>query len=233
MFELDKAIADWRRQMIAEGIKTPVLLDELESHLQEDVECQVRAGTNVEQAFHAAVRRLGQSSALTDEFSKVGETNEAFARIKYFFLTLAGIQNPSLATNMNTSLSNGSPEPAWATYLKSGAFVLPATILWLLISVFVFPKFNEVLTKSGLQLPGFLSSWMGLILFLRQYLIVIGAGFMVAVALLEWRSHKWPRYRRATFGVGAFLLNSVVLISISVMVVLALVAGPLAAHHVK
>src|SRR5882762_4742893 len=109
MFELDQAITEWRRQMIADGIKTPALLDELESHLQEDVERQMQAGMSVEEAFHAAIQHLGKSGALTDEFAKVGETNEAFARIKYFLLTLAGIQNPSLATNMNTSLSNGSP----------------------------------------------------------------------------------------------------------------------------
>jgi len=31
MFNLEQSIADWRRQMIAGGIKTPVPLEELES----------------------------------------------------------------------------------------------------------------------------------------------------------------------------------------------------------
>lgn len=230
MFELDPAIAEWRRQMASDGIKSQALLDELESHLQEDVEREVQAGKDVEQAFRAAISRLGAPAALTDEFAKVGETNESFAQLKYFLITLAGIQNPILATNMNTSSSN--TEPAWATYLKSGAFALPAATLWLLIWLFIYPKFNEVVIRSGLQLPGALRSWMGLMLFLKHYFVVIGAGIIAAIALLEWRSRKWPRYRRATFGLGAFLLNSVVLISITVMVILAiLVASAGLQHH--
>ena len=42
--------------MIGGGIKTPVPLEELESHLREEVENQIRAGLNAEQAF-AAQRR--------------------------------------------------------------------------------------------------------------------------------------------------------------------------------
>ena len=37
MFNLDQSITEWRRQMLAAGIKTPALLDELESHLRDDV----------------------------------------------------------------------------------------------------------------------------------------------------------------------------------------------------
>jgi hypothetical protein len=44
MFNLDQAIADWRRQMLAAGIKTPVPLEELEIHLREDVEQQMQSG---------------------------------------------------------------------------------------------------------------------------------------------------------------------------------------------
>ena len=44
MFDLEKAIADWRRQMLAAGIKTPVPLEELESHLREEIEQQMKSG---------------------------------------------------------------------------------------------------------------------------------------------------------------------------------------------
>jgi len=42
MFNLEQAILDWRRQMAASGIKAPDVLDELESHLRDDVEAHVR-----------------------------------------------------------------------------------------------------------------------------------------------------------------------------------------------
>jgi len=38
MFELEKSIADWRRQMLAAGIKSPLPLEELEIHLREEIE---------------------------------------------------------------------------------------------------------------------------------------------------------------------------------------------------
>ena len=70
MFNLDYAITEWRRQMSAGGIKTPSVLDELESHLREDVERQIRSGTDAEKAFASAVKKIGPASALKKEFRK-------------------------------------------------------------------------------------------------------------------------------------------------------------------
>jgi hypothetical protein len=74
MFDLDKAIAEWRQQMLAAGITTPVPLDELESHLRDDVEQQVRSGVSPQQAFNAAVQQLGYAKELEAEFGKSGRT---------------------------------------------------------------------------------------------------------------------------------------------------------------
>jgi hypothetical protein len=71
MFNLDHAISEWRRQMIAGGIKTPVPLNELESHLREDVEQQMRTGATAEQAFREAAQRVGAAENLRREFAKV------------------------------------------------------------------------------------------------------------------------------------------------------------------
>ena len=78
MFNLDQAIADWRRQMLAAGIKTPVPLDELESHLREDLEQQMQSGKNATEAFAAAIQRIGQAHALQFEFAKTGRRKAAF-----------------------------------------------------------------------------------------------------------------------------------------------------------
>ena len=80
MRDLEERIAEWRRQMSAGGIKTPALLDELESHLRDDVEQQVRLGSGVQQAFGAAVRRIGQASELKIEFASAGGTPAAFPK---------------------------------------------------------------------------------------------------------------------------------------------------------
>jgi len=229
MFNLDQAIAEWRRQMSADGMKAPALLDELESHVREDVERQVQSGADTAQAFDTAVSRLGQPGLLRGEFSKIGETGEVFGRLRYYFLTLAGIQTPTLATNMNTSNPNTNLEPRWATYLKSAGFLLPAVTLWTMMVVFVVPKLREICAGAGLALPGI----YGLVFFLMQHVLLIGIALVAGLVLLEWRSDRWPRYRRAAFGVSVFVLNAAVMLLISSMVVYAVIAAAQFVQHAK
>jgi hypothetical protein len=70
MFDLDRAIAGWRRQMSAAGLESFESLDELESHLRDDVEMRMRSGLTAEQAFTAAVREIGSAKSLKGEFEK-------------------------------------------------------------------------------------------------------------------------------------------------------------------
>ena len=70
MFDLEQSIAEWRRGMLAAGIKSPVPLDELESHLRDDIEQQMRSGINAEPAFAAAIQRIGQPGVLKTEFKQ-------------------------------------------------------------------------------------------------------------------------------------------------------------------
>jgi hypothetical protein len=80
MFDLDEAIARWRRQMISGGVKMTEVLDELESHLREDVESQVQSGFSEERAFEVCVQRIGQAGLLKREFAKVAASKWAFLR---------------------------------------------------------------------------------------------------------------------------------------------------------
>jgi hypothetical protein len=72
MFNLEESIVEWRRQMLAAGVKNPAALDELESHLREDAERLMRSGSSAEQAFETAVQRIGHAGLLKHEFAKVG-----------------------------------------------------------------------------------------------------------------------------------------------------------------
>ena len=70
MFDLDQAIAQWRQQMFEAGSRSSDILDELETHLRDDVERQTKLGTNAQQAFGIAAQNLGKSDALRNEFKK-------------------------------------------------------------------------------------------------------------------------------------------------------------------
>ena len=51
MFNLEQSIADWRQQMLAAGIRTPVPLEELEIHLRDEIERQMKSGSNAQLRF--------------------------------------------------------------------------------------------------------------------------------------------------------------------------------------
>ena len=70
MFDLEQAIAQWRRQMLDAGIRTPVPLEELESHLREDIEQLTRSGLNARRAYEVAVQNIGAGRQLNREFKK-------------------------------------------------------------------------------------------------------------------------------------------------------------------
>jgi hypothetical protein len=90
MFKLDQAIANWRRQMVAAGVKSPASLDELESHLREDVERQTRLGTPPETAFELAMARIGEPTALKAEFAKIRRTRSAMEKVRIAVAALLG-----------------------------------------------------------------------------------------------------------------------------------------------
>ena len=76
MFDIEQSISDWRKQMLVAGIKTPVPLEELESHLREEIEQQMKSGCNEQQAYKNALQHLGESDALNTEFKQTSRAVE-------------------------------------------------------------------------------------------------------------------------------------------------------------
>ena len=93
MFHLEQSIAVWRRQMLAAGIKAPVPLDELESHLRDEIEREMKSGLSLDEpeAFSFAIQKIGKADALKTEFTKIDETKHARKRklMKFFAPALA------------------------------------------------------------------------------------------------------------------------------------------------
>ena len=74
MNTLEHAIANWRREMANGGIKSGGVLDELESHLRDEISRQIQSGTQPQCAFDAAVKQIGPARLLQSEFEKVNHT---------------------------------------------------------------------------------------------------------------------------------------------------------------
>ncbi|HEY5345547.1 MAG TPA: hypothetical protein VIK62_04305 [Verrucomicrobiae bacterium] len=73
MFDLEQKISDWRAQMLAAGIKSPVPLEELEIHLRDEIERQ-KSGLSEQMAFEISTQQIGQPKTLDCEFKKSERT---------------------------------------------------------------------------------------------------------------------------------------------------------------
>jgi leader peptidase (prepilin peptidase)/N-methyltransferase len=132
MFDLDKAIENWRQQMLRAGIKTPVPLEEIENHLREDVEQLVRAGSSAQEAFETASQRIGHAGALEAEFKKVERGSRVFQRkIVWILIGIAFLgcwiqfgQSPALVCVYGVLLAG----LIVATFVDFARFMIPDSI---------------------------------------------------------------------------------------------------------
>lgn len=119
MFNLEPSIAEWRRQMLAAGIKMPVPLEELENHLREEIERQMKSGLNEQKAFEISVQTIGQPKTLNSEFKKTKRNI-----MKKMMIIGAGAIGIAVGMAFVT--------PAGALYQKQGAMVHDAAIGFLI-----------------------------------------------------------------------------------------------------
>jgi hypothetical protein len=95
MFNLEQAIAEWRQRMLAAGLKSPEPLEELESHLREEIAARMKSGSDVTEAFKLAVHNLGPASVIQNEFGK--QTPAPVGRLFYLFGALATVDGVRLS----------------------------------------------------------------------------------------------------------------------------------------
>jgi hypothetical protein len=109
MFNLEQSVSEWRRQMQSVGVKNPDIVDELESHLREDLARRVQSGESEEQAFEGAVQAVGQANLIRNEFAKL--SGKKWAWLRKLKGTMAGAFDPV------PSLSTFTPGARWTLEL--------------------------------------------------------------------------------------------------------------------
>lgn len=86
MFDLDRAVREWREEMSRHEAIGVELLDELESHLLEELEGLRKEGLREEEAFERAVRQLGSGASVEDEIAKIDPDSVARARGRWILI---------------------------------------------------------------------------------------------------------------------------------------------------
>jgi len=101
MFDLNKQIGKWRSNLAASQTLEISDIDELESHLREEIESLKHAKLSDKEAFMIAAHRLGSPERLADEFAKIGWDSALRYRVSWM---ITGILAYLLATHFSVLL---------------------------------------------------------------------------------------------------------------------------------
>ena len=75
MFNLEQAIANWRFSLVQAG-SSPEVIDELECHLRDEIESQMRTTSDPQLAFDNAVLLMGDPVQLEEQFKEASIADE-------------------------------------------------------------------------------------------------------------------------------------------------------------
>jgi hypothetical protein len=185
MFSLEQTISEWRQQMLAAGIKSPVPLDELEVHVREEIERRMKTGLNEKEAFKTAAQKIGQARILKTEFKKasvpaeirfvqlVGIACSAMAALfsLWFLLVLLTIHEANLAERLLGLAAAASIVLSW----RYGHKFLPAI--------------SNQLIRVAVETACCLASLGGMMMFIKfipRFLGQIPVGQMLVSILWAW-----------------------------------------------
>ncbi len=161
MFDLEQSIAEWRTQMLAAGIKTPVPLEELEIHLHEEIERQVKSGLNEQKAFEIAIGRIGQVNSLKKEFQKINGDDKAQRQKRAAGIIFALILGAYALAITRLLLKNDFTfNERLSGFASVATMLLSVYIVWKILPRF-FPVIANKTVQSVLGLIGGISgmSW--------------------------------------------------------------------------
>lgn len=102
MFQLEKSLMDWKKKLSASNSLTSSDIEELESHLLDEIDSLKKKTLTEEEAFYVACSRIGSVDLLTSEYSIV---NSNFLWIKKFLWLLSGYLIISFSEKLITTLS--------------------------------------------------------------------------------------------------------------------------------
>jgi|ERR1041384_4133483 hypothetical protein len=126
---------------------------------------------------------------------------------------------------MSALASDRPGEPRGKTYLQGIVNLLPALILWGIVSVKCVPVFVNIIQNSGPKNENFERFW-NLSLFLVRHGLSILVALVVMCVLLELFSQAWAHHRRGGVAAVVWVLNSAVLFGLTSLFTLALIAFP-------
>ena len=137
--------------------KTPVPLDELETHLRDEIEQQAKSGVNEAEAFRVAVEKIGSANLVQNEFKKVEpKWADLEWKLTEVLLAVGSILAPLLMSH-SVLFHRGSSAMTLSQKMASlAAFVTFALLVWAgRLSYRVFPVIPRKRIRNAISLASF------------------------------------------------------------------------------
>ena len=166
MTAVDKKIREWRDYYLCSGSFSDSDMDELEDHLREEIATLMQKSLSEEEACLVAARRIGNQSAISDEFRKINthdlwkklfsepaDIEERRKNVKDLILIVVLAISAGLLTEL-TRLFGMSFEEDPIFYLKNASFfVLPfITYYFIRKKQIPFPAMSSIILAFSLSL---------------------------------------------------------------------------------
>jgi hypothetical protein len=215
MFDFEEKISEWRKQMLAGGIKTPAPLEELEIHLREDIEKQMQSGLSEQAAFYSAVQKIGQGQVVQTEFEKVEEikmTGEQRLRergLMIFSILIPLILGGTVLRNQESAMTSAEQMSSFA------AIAIFSLLIWGgRLGYGIFPAIRAKRIRDGILYSCCVPMMLWWIIFLRvivprydftmgQFMVAFSWGFLVPAGVclgLVWGIEAAARKKAAMTG---------------------------------
>jgi hypothetical protein len=224
MFNLNDQISKWRSSLAASQTLETSDMDELESHLREEIEHLTALKLSQEEAFYVARHRLGDAGSLTQEFAKI---NGSVLWSKRLFWAAVGLFSYIIASYMAKCASAGFVVLAGLAGLRGyalGVFDTIAQVVFFLAVVFVL---YEIARRKDCQGELFCKiaerPWDKFMLFAIVLVIIavnLGAQILVPATVARLSVQQWSKMAifRAytellwTIGLPLILLTALILL---------------------
>jgi hypothetical protein len=165
MFNLEQSISEWRKQLLAAGINSPVPLEELETHLREEIGQLMNSGQNEAEAFKMAVQEFGQAGLLQNEFKKTDRAEyerkaERMLRLAIAFMSLFALSLIVVLLFRAGNMYQCSSGQQISCLIAVAIFSLP---VWCVpLTWRIFPVIRAKRTRDAIGVSGgaFLVFWM-------------------------------------------------------------------------
>ena len=166
MFNLDESIKTWRNDLNKNDVLSLDDLDELESHLMDEITVLKEKDLSEEEAFLIAKSRIGQNDIIEEEYKKLFTLFIGFISFQFILILIRFI-------GLIVTVSVFSKYPLPNSPISSFSFGIQLSIL-LAIFTFIFsPLFPKVLSNFSALNINVKSIIMLLILFFNFYAMPI------------------------------------------------------------